>query len=136
MEIEIFSLCDAVTESMGKLNILGTFDRIIAQQLPIIHPHCAIALRIRFERIEEGEHLVRINLVDGDGQALFPSLDGKINVQMQPEGHWVCVNLILQLNGLKFQKAGQYSIDLAIDGRHEKSLPILIALIKPKALKP
>ena len=132
MDIEIFTLCDAATESAGKLNILGTFDRLISRQLPTVHPHCAIALRVRFDRIEEGDHHVKINLVNDDGQAVFPGLDGNISVKIPPEGQSVCANLILNLNGLKFQKAGEYSIDLAIDGRHEKSLPVFIVLMKPK----
>jgi len=130
MDIEIFTLCDAATESAGKLNILGTFDRLISRQLPTVHPHCAIALRVRFDRIEEGDHHVKINLVNDDGQAVFPGLDGNISVKMTPEGQSVCANLILNLNGLKFQKAGEYSIDLAIDGRHEKSLPMFIVLME------
>lgn len=133
MEIEIFTLCDAATESAGKLNILGTFDRLISRQLPAAHPHCAIALRVRFDRIEEGNHRVKINMVDDDGKAIFPGLDGNINVKIPPEGHSVCANMILNLNGLKFQKAGEYSIDLAIDGRHEKSLPIFILLMEPNS---
>ncbi len=135
MDIEVFTLCDAATESAGKLNILGSFDRIITRQLPTIHPHCAIALRIRFDRIEEGEHRVKINLVNDDGKAVFPGLDGNISVKIPPDGQSICANMILNLNGLKFENAGQYSIDLAIDGRHEKSLPIYIVLLEqpPKA---
>lgn len=133
MDIEIFTLCDAATESAGKLNILGSFDRIITRQMPAVHPHCAIALRVRFDRIEEGEHRVRINLVNDDGKPVFPGLDGNIGVKMPPDGQSVCANMILNLNGLKFEKAGQYSIDLAIDGRHEKSLPVYIVLLEPPA---
>ena len=135
MDIEIFTLCDAATESAGKLNILGPFDRIITRQLPTVHPHCAIALRIRFDRIEEGEHRVKINLVNDDGKAVFPGLDGNISVKMPPDGQSICANMILNLNGLKFEKAGQYSIDMAIDGRHEKSLPVYIVQLEqpPKA---
>ncbi len=130
MDIEVFTLCDAATESAGKLNILGSFDRIITRQLPTIHPHCAIALRIRFDRIEEGEHRVKINLVNDDGKAVFPGLDGNISIKMPPDGHSVCANMILNLNGLKFEKTGHYAIDLAIDGRHEKSLPVYIVLLE------
>ena len=133
MDIEVFTLCDAATESAGKLNILGSFDRIVTRQLPTVHPHCAIALRVRFDRIEDGEHRVRINLVNDDGKAVFPGLDGNIAVKLPPDGQSVCANLILNLNGLKFEKAGQYSIDLAIDGRHEKSLPVFIALLEQPA---
>ena len=128
MEIEIFTLCDAATETAGKLKILGTFDRIFTQQVPAVHPHCAIALRVRFERIEDGRHRVKINIVNADGQPIFPGLDGTVDVRVPPHGASVCANLILNINGFKFEKTGQYSVDLAIDGRHEKSLPIYLSL--------
>ena len=51
MNIEAFLLCDAATGHQGKLNVLGAFDTIYAKQLPVIHPACAIALRIRFTKI-------------------------------------------------------------------------------------
>ena len=54
MTIQIAVLCDAATDYNGKLNLLGTFDTILTSQLPAIHPQCSIALRIAFNRIEEG----------------------------------------------------------------------------------
>ncbi len=55
MKIEIFTLCDAATtDAAGKLNILGSFDRLNAVQAPITHPQCALAIKLRFERVEEG----------------------------------------------------------------------------------
>ena len=80
MEIESFVLCDAATDYRGKLNILGTFDTINAGELPIIWPHCALALRIRFSKIEEGEHRVQISFMDEDGRSIMPPLDGTVRV--------------------------------------------------------
>lgn len=130
MDIEIFALCDAATDSGGKLNILGAFDRIYVRQLPAVHPHCAIALRVRFDRIEAGEHRVRISLIDADGNPVIPSLDGNINVNIPAEVPSICANLVLDINGLKFEKAGLYSVDLVIGGRHEKSLPLTVVQVK------
>ena len=132
MEVEIFALCDAATDSMGKLNILGAFDRINLRQVPAVYPHCAVALRIRFERIEEGDHRVRINFVDADGKSLLPGVDGNITVRFPEDVQSVCANLVLNINGLKFERPGPYSIDLAIDGRQERSLPIHVALVQSR----
>ena len=38
MKVEIFALCDAATESQGKLNLLGTFDQLVAGSVPVVHP--------------------------------------------------------------------------------------------------
>jgi len=136
MEIEIFTLCDAATDMGGKLNILGTFDRINTWQFPAVHPHCAVALRVRFDKIEEGKHRVKISFVDQDGKAVLPSLDGNIEVRMAPDVRSLCANMVVNLNGLKFDKAEQYSLDLGLDGRHERSLPVTVALVERPAQPP
>lgn len=127
-EIESFVLCDAATDYRGKLNILGTFDTIHAGELPIMWPHCALALRIRFSKIEEGEHRVQISFMDEDGRSIMPPLDGTVRVRFGPNVCTLATNLILNIERIKLEKAGEYSIHLAIDGRQEKSLPLYIRL--------
>jgi len=130
MNIEVYSLCDAATNDMGKLNMLGAFDTILASQLPVIHPQCAIALRIRFESIERGEHKVAVTFVDLDGKNIIPPANGAINVDFRDGQRSGSANLILNIQNLKLEKYGEYSIDLAIDGRSEGSLPLFV--IQPK----
>ena len=127
MDIEIFALCDAATDYHGKLNLLGTFDAIWTKEMPLVQPQCAVALRLRFSRIEEGEHRIKINIVDEDGKLVAPSLDAntKLDFSNRPETS-VAINMILNLQRLKFEKYGEYSVELAFDGRHEASLPIHI----------
>lgn len=128
MDIDVFVLCDAATEWAGKLNILGTFDTIYALAFPVIHPHCALALRIRFSQIEEGQHHVRINVTDADGRLVIPPLDGNITIKFGPHDTMAVANMVLNLERLKIDKPGQYSIDFAIDGRLEKSHPLFVRL--------
>ena len=132
MEIEAFLLCDAATDQQGKLNVLGTFESIFAKEVPVIHPSCAVATRIRFENIEEGEHSVKIDVIDEDGKQIIPRLEGKIAVKFE-SGTSTGVNLILNLNQLKFEKFGEYSVKLAIDGQAVRSLPLRLAEV-PKNL--
>jgi len=132
MEVEIFALCDAAVDYSGKLNLLGTFDSIWVKQFPAAQPHCSVALRVRFEREEEGQHRVRISIVDEDGKSIGPSVDGSIGVKFPPNSVSACANLVLNINGLKFEKPGRYSVDLALDTRHEKSLPLTVVQVEPK----
>lgn len=126
MHIEIFSLCDAATtDAGGKLNVLGAFDTIWTANVPLIYPHCAIALRIRFESIETGEHKVVVNFVDLDGRHIIPSATTTINVAV-PNNRTISANSVLNLQLLRFERYGEYSIDLAIDGRKEASLPLFL----------
>jgi hypothetical protein len=127
MKVELFVLCDAATDYQGKMNILGTFDAIWAKQMPAVHPLCAVALRLRFLKIEEGKHKVKISIVDEDGKAVVQPLEAGVNVQFKNAPFTsIATNMILNLQGLKFPNYGEYSIDLAIDGRHEASLPLNI----------
>ena len=126
MIIEIFALCDAATDSAGKLNMLGAFDSIFAPKVPAMHHQCALAVRIRFERIERGEHAIQVNIVDTDGANVVPPLQGKMMVQFPDIDSSHAFNMVLNMHGLKFEKFGTYEIDLAVDGRQEASLPLSV----------
>lgn len=128
MEIETFVLCDAATDYRGKLNILGTFDTIHTVKLPVVWPHCALALRVRFSTIEEGEHRVRISFMDEDGKPVLPPLDGAVRVKFGPAAKTMATNLILNMDRIKLERSGEYAINLAIDGRQERSLPLYLRL--------
>ena len=127
MNVEVFVLCDAATDYQGKLNILGTFDSIWSKSIPAVNPHCALALRIRFSKIEEGEHSFKINIVDEDGQPVISPFETKLDIRSTDmKVGSIARNMILNLQGLKFEKFGEYSIDLAVDGRHELSAPLYV----------
>ncbi len=126
MNIEVFSLCDAATNDTGKLNILGAFDTIWMAQVPGIHPQCAVVLRVRFGSLERGEHSIAVNFVDADGKHIIPSASGMINVSFPDGQRTGSANLILNIHGLKIEKFGEYSIDLAIDVKNVASLPLFV----------
>ena len=127
MKVEIFTLCDAATvDAGGKLNILGSFDRLNAKQVPVIHPQCSLAIKLRFERIEEGKKRLRISFVDSDGAAVMPTLDATTEVRFQGNDSTSTVSLALNIQQLKLPRSGEYSIDLAVDDRHESSIPLFV----------
>ena len=136
MNLELAALCDAATEQAGKLNILGAFDCVFSQSFPFVHPQCAFALRLRFNRVEQGQHTVRVEFVDADGKAVIPPLEANIQLSI-PEGNDSQVsNLILNMFHLKIEKPGRYTIDVAINNRHETSLPLKIVDVTPKEPNP
>ena len=127
MNIEVFSLCDAATVDVaGKLNVLGAFDTISTPGVPVFYPQCAIALRIRFQGIERGEHRVSVNFVNEDGKHIIPSANGTIKVSFPDEQRSGSANLVLNLQMLKIEQYGEFSIDLAVDGSNVASLPLFV----------
>src|SRR5438477_3910099 len=127
MKVEIFTLCDAATvDAGGKLNILGSFDRLNAKQVPVTHPQCSVAIKLRFERVEEGKKRLRIAFVDTDGASVMPTLDAEIEVRFPGNDSTSTVSLALNIQQLKLPRFGEYSIDLAVDDRHEASIPLFV----------
>lgn len=126
MNIEAFLLCDAATDQQGKLNVLGAFDNIFTQKTPVQYPACAVAARLRFEKVEEGEHSIRIYIMDEDGASVGPKLNGNITVRVPENVGTAVANLILNIRGLEFKRFGKYRIDLAVDGNIQASLPLRV----------
>jgi len=131
MHIEVFSLCDAATMDVaGKLNVLGAFDSIMTGSIPVVYPQCALALRVRFDNIERGEHKLAVSFVDLDGKHIVPPANGTININFPDEQRSGSANFVFNLQMLKLEKYGEYSIDLAVDSRKEASLPLFVGTRK------
>ena len=128
MDIQIAVLCDAATDNNGKLNILGTFDTIYTSQLPAIHPQCSIAIRMTFNKSEEGTRAVKLNFVDEDGKSVMPPIEIPIEVAVPEETIFLSRNFIVNIQKLKFEKEGLYSIDIAVDGRQVGNIPLLVRI--------
>ena len=126
MKIEVFALCDAAVDYAGKLSLLGAFDGIFARETPVVHPQCAIALRVRVLRTEEGKHHLAINFIDADGRPVMPGVNANFEVRIPPERESVSVNLVLNIHQLRFATFGDYAVDLTIDDRSEASLPLVV----------
>ena len=132
MEVQIAALCDSAADYNGKLCVLGAFDTIGVQQLPAVHPHCAIALRVKFTGEDEGRHTMKVSLIDEDGRSLLPKPIPVIEIQVRlPENMFFCSNnLVMNLQGLEFKKTGQYSIDFTMDDRMIARIPLQVVLLQ------
>jgi hypothetical protein len=126
MDLEVFTLCDAAADYQGRLSILGIFDTIYAQSMPATHHHCAIAIRLRIQKIEEGSHALSLHVVDIDGAMVIPPLDGQFGIQMMDKDKRGTTNLVLNLEGLTFKRYGEYAVNLAIDKQAIGTLPFWV----------
>ena len=126
MTIQIAALCDSAADYNGKLCLLGTFDTIYSAQFPAVHPHCAIALRVMFEKSEEGRHQFKINFVNEDGKSIMPPIDMPVDIAVPGDATFVSRNFVVNIQGLKFDEAGLFSVDLAINGQHQASVPLAV----------
>jgi hypothetical protein len=125
MNLEIFTLCDAATVSGGKLNILGSFDTIAAVNFPCKHPLCCIAIRLRFDLGEEGEHSIQVHFCDPDMRPVMKPMIQKINVQIGNERSQAIMH-IWNLLGFELKSAGEYYFELKVDDSTASRLPLYV----------
>ena len=130
MDIQVATLCDSAADYQGKLCVLGAFDTIMAPQVPAVHPQCAVALRVVFRKEEEGEHGMSVRLIDEDGHHIVPPIDARVNVQIPDGVFFLSRNAILNLQQLKFAKAGLYAVEIAFDGEACASVPLQVRVIR------
>jgi len=134
MQIQVATLCDAAADYGGKLSVMGAFDTIAGGNTPVVHPQCALALRVCFEVQDVGLQTFHIGLIDGDGNPVMPPIqpEPKIQVQMpSPDTIFVSHNLIINMQGLKFDKAGHFSFDIRVGDEKEMlcRIPIRVLLL-------
>lgn len=130
METEIFTLCDFAQDAGGKLTIVGTFDQISSASFPIVHPSCSLACRLRFSEKEKGTHHFKLRLIDSKGGEIIPAIEGNINVGMPANNQYAAINIVGNLNQLKFEKEGRYSFELYLDDEWITGLPLNLVKIQ------
>lgn len=119
MNVEIFSFCEKAEvpgNSGGKLSLSGIFDRICTRQTPHRQTTFLLAVRIRFDPIESGDHHYRIDLIDADGRLLEPSRTGKFPRNCWSENPSLVSNVLIVYRNILFPNAGDYEARMAVDG--------------------
>ena len=132
MNIQVAVLCDAATDDNGKLNLLGAFDTIYARELPAVHPQCSVALRVTFFNGDEGKHNLRLNFVDADGRSIMPDFPPiPVDVTLPDDVHFGTRNFIINIQQLKFDEPGLYSVDISLDEQSQANIPLLVKHVPP-----
>ena len=131
MNIQVAVLCDAATQdSSSKLNILGAFDTIYTQQVPVVHLQCAVALRVTFTAGEDGQHKLGLNFINADGRSILPPIEMPVAVTLPEDVHFSTLNFVMTIPQLQFPEAGLYSVDIRLDGQSQASIPLQVKLIQ------
>jgi len=131
MKVALALLADYANVSQeGKLNILGIFDRINAQNVPATHPQMQLIITLEADRVEaDREHKVEIELIDADGNKLF-SIGGNLKFSPPPPGEKVRLNHIMQLNNLRFDHFGSYEFKILINNMLAGEVPLSVVELK------
>ncbi len=133
MDIQVAVLCDFAADYQGKLCVQGAFDTLFARQFPVVHPACALALRLCLMPEDAGEHKLGISIVDEDGAPLDKEkmpIVGDLKVGLPEGASFLTRNLIMNFQGLRFEKTGNYSVDVTLDGELVARTPLRLVLVQ------
>lgn len=122
---EVFVVCDGANDSHGKLNILGAFDTIVAGEFPVVHPHCTIAMRLRYTPADGHESVLKLIIKGSSSEADLAAIDTTVkhSASITPTS---TANLIVNLHSLRFDQPGDYSINLQVDGIPAAVIPLYV----------
>ena len=95
--------------------------------------------KVTYKIVSENEadlKLGKISVTSPIGKALLGKTVGEtVDVQVPDETIFLSRNFIVNIQNLRFEKEGLYSIDIALDGRQEGSIPLLVR-VPPKPAPP
>ncbi len=126
MKVLIAAVAEHAWVENGCLSICRTFDGISANKFPYTLPRMSVAVRLLIGKSEAGEHKINISLVDFDGKKL---MNGDININFQPpQDSAPEASSSFALNGqnIIFANAGDYMVNIIIDGKLEAGVPIYV----------
>jgi hypothetical protein len=130
MRVSVACVCEHAWVENGCLSIAKAFDTINSGKFPYTLPRLSIALRLLISMSESGEHKLNISMVDTDGKKL---MNADLGFNAQPSKEPVAeTSFSFALNGqnIIFPHAGDYGVNLSVNGKLESSIPIYARQIK------
>ncbi len=124
MDVAFALLADAANVSReGKLNILGSFDRIYGSKFPLTWPRMVLVTRFVASAAEFGtEKSIEIVTLDADGKRLGTA-SGKMTLPKGQAGRQLKINHVLPMT-MTFPAPGQYSIEILVNGEPKATVPL------------
>lgn len=130
MDISDLILADyADVSPRGKFTLVGAgFTEINAHKIPCIHRLMFLFIRVKATRQDIGKNRFDVRIVGEKGSIFKVEGDIDIKDNHQGEGH---IPMVFQLNNLKFDLVGDYSIEIRINGDLKQSQNLRIKKIEP-----
>jgi hypothetical protein len=131
MELTLALLADYANISReGKLNIMGIFEQIHAQQFPATHPQMHLVIRLEATPFEMGQHTVGLSFIDDDANEVF-GIRGGLVIPESQAGQNIIAPSIFALNAITFPKAGMYEFVILADEQELGRVPLRVLALQP-----
>jgi len=126
MEIEAF-LADTVQAAGGKLHALGIGWRVIqTSAIPVRHDRIGIGLIVRTVADEAGQHTLTLALLDPEGATRPFGPGGPLEANFTSPAGEGTATLALNMDGIVFEREGEHTFVLSIDGTEGTRLPFRV----------
>ncbi len=103
------------------MTVVDAFCVLESGELPICLGMCSMAAKIEFDCTEEGSKRIGISFLDENGRLAMPSMETTLDVKMPAGSSNTIVPFAFLIKQLSVPAFGQYSVELAVDGRLEAS---------------
>jgi hypothetical protein len=124
-------VCDYALKSQDdKLSVLGIFSQINLAEVPGASPPFFVVVSIG---MDVGNHQVRVGVLNPMGRNVLPE-PPQFEVDAEQPG--AATDLLLQFNGLPFERTGIYQIQVFVDGLLIHSLPLNVQSITQPGFEP
>jgi hypothetical protein len=99
----------------GKLNVMGIFRNISANNFPVQHPSMVLIIKLGAEFGEYGgERSITVIFANPDGKELL-RFNNPITVPQMVNGQRPEMNIILEINNTVFPEPGRYQFIVMVD---------------------
>lgn len=114
MQIEIFTLCDNAQVYAGKAVVIGAFNQIKVQKLPVMIPSLTLAVRVSFDNTEAGDKTFFFDIKNPDGTPLVPELccETKQKELLGKQDLLISYDMNIVFGNLSLNQYGGYKINM------------------------
>jgi hypothetical protein len=133
MQLSVLLAADYANLAMGgKLNVMGVFAEIHAQQFPTRNPSMYLVVKLIADLGEIPEkRKMMVKLLDEDGAEVV-SFSQDFEFPEARRGRRPEVNMLMELKDLIFEKPGTYEFVVLVDNDQKGTLPIHVRQLNPQ----
>jgi hypothetical protein len=125
MDLSLLLVADyANTTSDGKLNVMGIFGNITANEFPATHPEMYIIAQLTASPAEYGRVFkFEMKLLDEDGVEMG-TVGGENTVPRPEGGRQISLNHVMRFVNVMFPRPGVYEFAVLVDNDLKGSIPV------------
>ncbi len=120
----------ALAHPDGKFYVVGGgFDALFGTAFPIVHSQLSLTVKVEFKPTEcDRQHVIEVVALNADGVPFMPTWKMDVLPRKNAAEPTVSVGIqvVLNIQGLKLEKAGDYAFSILIDGEERESVPLRV----------